>query len=80
MKERYRLLPSMQEVKLMQTGHLSQGRNVVTITLSSVIHHKRKVISKLKNLSFPIFHKSLHKLHLFTSPFSYILIDFRYLL
>lgn len=60
--------------QIMETGQLSQRRNVVT--QSSVIHHKRNIIPKLKVCDFYFFHICLHKLHLSFSPFPYTLMNF----
>lgn len=51
----------------METGQLSQGRNVVKVTRSSVIHHKRNIILKVKVCDFYFFTNVF--IHYICSPF-----------
>lgn len=53
--------------QIMETGQLSQGRNVVKVTRSSVIHHKRNIILKVKVCDFYFFTNVF--IHYICSPF-----------
>lgn len=54
-KRREKIVAFYIKCQIMKTGQLSQGRNVLKVTQSSVIHHKRNVILKVEVCDFYFF-------------------------